>query len=227
MNKLMLNNEWAKMFAGLPDEQAGRLIKAAFACHMGEDVEIDDPILAAVFDMIESVIIQNRESYEKTCERNAENGKKGGRPKNPEEPTKSEKTQSVSEKPSRFLENPEKANRKEEKRIEKNKDNNKLPFGEYGNVRMTAQEYEKLSAEFGAEKTDRAIRFLDEYIGDKGYKSKSHYLAIRRWVFDAVDEKKKPTARSGTPGRFQNFQNRTDQDHNDMVAKIIAMNAGG
>lgn len=225
MNKLMLNNEWAKMFAGLPDEQAGRLIKAAFACHLGEDVEIDDPILAAVFDMIEEVIAQNRESYEKTCERNAENGRKGGRPKNPEEPTESEKTQSVSEKPSRFLENPEKANRKEEKRIEKNKDN-KLSFGEYGNVRMTAKEYEKLSAEFGEAKTDQAVKFLDEYIGDKGYKSKSHYLAIRRWVFDAVDEKK-PTARSGAPGRFQNFQNRTDQSHKDMVAKLIAMQTGG
>ena len=221
MNKLMLNNEWAKMFAGLPDEQAGRLIKAAFACHLGEDVEIDDPILAAVFDMIESVILQNRESYEKTCERNAENGKKGGRPKNPEEPTESEKTQSVSEKPSRFLENPEKANRKEEKRKEKN---NKLSFGEYGNVRMTAKEYEKLSAEFGEAKTEQAVKYLDEYIGDKGYKSKSHYLALRRWVFDAVEEKQ-PKARSGT--KFQNFPAREDPEHKDMVAKIIAMNTGG
>lgn len=227
MNKLMLNNEWAKMFAGLPDEQAGRLIKAAFACHLGEDVEIDDPILAAVFDMIEEVIAQNRESYEKTCERNAENGKKGGRPKNPEEPTESEKTQSVSEKPSRFLENPEKANRKEEKRIEKNKDN-KLSFGEYGNVRMTAKEYDKLSAEFGEQQTDEAVKYLDEYIGDKGYKSKSHYLAIRRWVFDAINEKKQKPPNRKPPGtKFQNFPARQDQGHKDMVAQLIAMQTGG
>lgn len=38
---------------------------------------------------------------------------------------------------------------------------------------------------------------------------------------------KKPTARSGTPGRFQNLENRTDQTHKDMVAQLIAMQTGG
>lgn len=38
---------------------------------------------------------------------------------------------------------------------------------------------------------------------------------------------RKPTARSGTPGRFQNFDNRKDQEHRDMVAKVIAMQTGG
>ena len=34
------------------------------------------------------------------------------------------------------------------------------------------------------------IEFLDEYIEMKGYKAKNHYLAIRRWVNDAVKEQK-------------------------------------
>lgn len=225
MNKLMLNNEWGKMFAGLPDEKAGQLIKAVFACHSGEPVDVDDPVLAAVYSMIEDVVVKNREAYEETCERNAKNGSKGGRPKNPEKPTE---TQSVSEKPSRFSENPEKANRKEKKGKEKNIKDNKLPFGEYGYVRMSAKEYEKLSEEFGQERTDQAVKYLDEYIGDKGYKSKSHYLAIRRWVFDAIDEKKQKPPNRRPPGtKFQNFPARQDQEHKDLVAKLIAMDAGG
>lgn len=37
---------------------------------------------------------------------------------------------------------------------------------------------------------------------------------------------RKPTARTGT-NKFQNFPARQDQQHKDMVAQIIAMNAGG
>ena len=37
---------------------------------------------------------------------------------------------------------------------------------------------------------------------------------------------RKPTARTGA-NRFQNFPARQDQQHKDMVAQIIAMNAGG
>lgn len=107
---------------------------------------------------------------------------------------------------------------------EKVKDNKKHTFGEYKKVSLTDDEYRKLVSEFGEQKTDQAIAFLDAYIAEKGYKSKSHYLAIRRWVFDAI-EQKKPVTR--TPGRFQNFENRTEQSHKDMVAKLIAMQTGG
>ena len=30
------------------------------------------------------------------------------------------------------------------------------------------------------------IEYLDEYIEMKGYKAKSHYLCIKKWVVDAV-----------------------------------------
>jgi hypothetical protein len=35
-----------------------------------------------------------------------------------------------------------------------------------------------------------AVNFLDAYIEEKGYKAKSHYLSIRRWVMDALDKDK-------------------------------------
>ena len=66
----------------------------------------------------------------------------------------------------------------------------KHQHGEFKKVLLTDEEHQKLIDEFGSDRTERAIRFLDEYIAEKGYKSKSHYLAIRRWVFDAIDEKK-------------------------------------
>ena len=61
--------------------------------------------------------------------------------------------------------------------------------GEYGNVLLTDNEEEKLIDEYGVDMTVKAITFLDEYIEMKGYKAKSHYLAIRKWVVDAVKER--------------------------------------
>lgn len=67
----------------------------------------------------------------------------------------------------------------------------KQVFGEFGHVLLTAGEYEKLCRDYGTEQTEAAIKYLDEYIEDKGnYKSKSHNLALRRWVFDALQEKR-------------------------------------
>ena len=42
------------------------------------------------------------------------------------------------------------------------------------------------------------IKYLDEYIEMKGYKAKSHYLAIRKWVISAVEQNK---SRGGAYGR--------------------------
>lgn len=61
----------------------------------------------------------------------------------------------------------------------------KHQHGEYNNVLLTNAEYEKLQA---MENGERAIEFLSEYIKMKGYKAKSHYLAIKKWVFDALKE---------------------------------------
>ena len=61
----------------------------------------------------------------------------------------------------------------------------KHKYGEYNNVLLTAVEHEKLTA---MENGDRAIEFLSGYIKMKGYKAKSHYLAIIKWVFKALEE---------------------------------------
>lgn len=71
----------------------------------------------------------------------------------------------------------------------------KHKYGEFSHVLLTDNEYENLANAFGIELRDKAIKFLDEYIEDKGYKAKSHNMAIRRWVIDAVKEKEQKAGR--------------------------------
>lgn len=61
--------------------------------------------------------------------------------------------------------------------------------GEYSHVLLTEDQEQKLIDEYGEILTAKAITFLDEYIEMKGYKAKNHYLAIKRWVIDAVKER--------------------------------------
>lgn len=80
----------------------------------------------------------------------------------------------------------------------------KHKHGEFKNVLLTDEELQKLTAEYGDILTLEAITFLDEYIEEKPYKSKSHYLAIKRWVIEAVqDRKKKPTANNSAKPKKQ------------------------
>lgn len=62
----------------------------------------------------------------------------------------------------------------------------KHKFGNYKNVLLTEEEFAKLLAK---ENGNEAIEYLSEYIELKGYKAKSHYLAILKWVFTAIKEK--------------------------------------
>ena len=75
-----------------------------------------------------------------------------------------------------------KKNNKKEKEKEP-----KITFGEYQNVKLTQTEYDRLANDYSADIRDKCVKFLDAYIEEKGYKSKSHNLAIRRWVVDAVN----------------------------------------
>ena len=64
----------------------------------------------------------------------------------------------------------------------------KHKYGEYNHVLLTDKERDKLFDRYGEHLTMAAIRYLDEYIERKGYKAKSHYLTIIKWVVDAVQK---------------------------------------
>ena len=74
-----------------------------------------------------------------------------------------------------------------EKDIKKDK-KIKKKYGTYKHVLLTDEEHDKLNTEYT--NADEIIEYLDSYIEEKGYKANSHYLSIKRWVVDALKEKK-------------------------------------
>lgn len=62
----------------------------------------------------------------------------------------------------------------------------KHKYGEYKNVLLKDEELQKLKDKY--ENWEELIKYLDEYIEMKGYKAKSHYLCIGKWVVDAVNK---------------------------------------
>ena len=70
----------------MDDKDAGVLFKAILAHAAGDAVNIDllPPTAQVLYPMIEAQIDKANDAYRATCERNSENGKKGGRPKKTE-----------------------------------------------------------------------------------------------------------------------------------------------
>lgn len=97
----------------------------------------------------------------------------------------------------------------------------KHQYGEYKHVWLTDAELERLNKDYGIDKTAYAIKWFDAYIEEKGYKCKSHNLAMRRWVFDAIErDKKPPVSRSGTTKPNWNIEKR-DYDMEDLEAQLL------
>jgi len=73
----VIYDNWSTLLCGLPNEEAGKLIKAICAYKLGELKEIDDPVIAAMFNMIKEKLDEDADSYEETCKARSESGKKG------------------------------------------------------------------------------------------------------------------------------------------------------
>lgn len=78
---------------------------------------------------------------------------------------------------------------KKEKNDKNDKNDNKKSYGTFKNVKLTELEFNKLSLDYPKLNMSDLIQFFDNYIEEKGYKSKSHNLAIRRWVIDAYQKR--------------------------------------
>ena len=109
-----------------------------------------------------------------------------------------------------------------DKDIDKEKDKEvKHTYGEYKHVKLTDKQLDKLISDFGKPTTDAAIKLLDEYIQEKGYKSKDHNLAIRRWVINAVKERQaKPKAKQAA---FYNIDMKHDYDYDTMERELLGL----
>ena len=93
-----------------------------------------------------------------------------------------------------------------EKELEKELDleinNNSTPtapkkhkYGTHNNVLLTDEEYLKLQERFPTD-YDEKINTLSEGLALKGYKYKSHYLAVIKWAKNETPKATKPTASS-------------------------------
>jgi predicted phage replisome organizer len=65
-------------------------------------------------------------------------------------------------------------------------------YGEFGNVKLTPSEHQKLILKIGPEKTSLAIEKLSSYLASKGDKYKSHYATMFSWVIESVNGKTAP-----------------------------------
>lgn len=74
----------------------------------------------------------------------------------------------------------------------KNDKNVKNIYGEFKNVKLTDEEYQKLKTKFGEDGTKQRIENLSEYIASKGKKYSNHYATILTWERKNIKEDKKP-----------------------------------
>lgn len=96
---LLLYYDYQQHFNFLTDEQLGRLIRAMFDYEINRVVpEFDEPVMKMCFSFVQSNLDRDLQKYIDKCEKNAENGKKGGRPpKNQSDEQNDEQTDTTDE----------------------------------------------------------------------------------------------------------------------------------
>jgi hypothetical protein len=170
----------------------------------------------AIFSLIKPQLDANNKRYE--------NGKKGGAPKGNKNNQKSTEIQpKVNQKTTKEQPN---VNDNENVNVNDNENNiytpsedksstggtakaSKHKYGKYKNVLLKDEELQALERDYSNWK--ELIEYLDEYIEMKGYKAKSHYLAIKKWVIDAVSKDNKKPIR-----KAENVSNYTSRQYNNL-----------
>lgn len=207
---VILYYEYEEHFKLLSREEIGDLVIAMLEYSTTGEVTTELSDLANMaFSFIKRQMNRDAEKYQKTCQKNAANGSKGGRPKKESADEESDNSDESDEKPNGFSENPEKPNGnfekpkkaiKKEKEKEKEKENkNTHSLSECVNAHTCAREdtpapvkkaygkYENvlLTEEEYADVRARCAAYLDifsEKLKHKGYKFDNHYAILLQWA---------------------------------------------
>ena len=194
----VLFNDLSVPVKALSNEDAGQLFKAIFEYQNGGIERELTPSVEIAFIFVKQQLDRNQEKYEAICERNRINGAKGGRPKEPKEPTGLSGNPKEPKKPDTDtdIDTDNDNDNEPEKKIKEVKHK----YGEYNHVLLTDKEFKKL--EDVVVNREYWIKQMDEAIEMKGYKYKSHYMAILSWY--RKDEDKKPERKIETfePAKF-------------------------
>ena len=101
----------------------------------------------------------------------------------------------------------------------------KKKYGEYGHVLLTDDERDRLFTDYGEMETLKAIKYLDDCIEMKGYKYKSHNLALRKWVFNAIKEDE--IRQQKLNGSMRNGRQQANDNFFDGIADWVSKNQEG
>lgn len=96
-NGFVFYKDWEKYIDSLSDEEAGQLIKSVVDFAARAEIPAFSVALSALsvmFSMMQDSIDRDGKKWEKTCEANAKNGKKGGLAKSANYKIKHESTES-------------------------------------------------------------------------------------------------------------------------------------
>lgn len=87
-------------------------------------------------------------------------------------------------------------------------------YGQFKHVMLSDAELSRLRDDYKEVDIDALIEYFDSYIEEKGYKSKNHNLAIRRWVVEAFTKpKQNQKGRVEMPMNYnQESTNMTEED---------------
>jgi len=166
----------------LDDKQAGILFKHILGYVNDENPGLNDFVLEIAFEPIKQSLKRDLKRYESICQRNRDNGVKGGRPK-----TKPKKPTGLNNNPN----NPDKPDSDNDIDNDSVIDNEKKKVKYADFVSMKEIEYSKLISNNGIKNTKIFIDILDNYKGSNGKKYKDDYRAILSWVIDKAKKEGK------------------------------------
>ena len=159
----ILHNDSLSVLDELTNEQAGILFKAIREYNQGKEPDLDFAMRMA-FLPFKNQFERDIEKYNKTCEKNRNNGSKGGRPTKAKQ---TQKTQSVKSKP-------KKADN------DNDNDNKKDIYRSFAHLSITFDEFDKLSETYAKQKIDNILDEIENNANNKKYTSL--YLTAKNWL---------------------------------------------
>ena len=196
--------DFEDFLANMTDQEAGAMLKNMLHTFLGEEVKTFGE---RYMDSI-SKRLCDRVIYDKgLSEKNAKNGALGGGQRGNTNAKRAKTNLNIKV--------------KDNINIKDNKDNKK-PYGEFANVFLTDEEFEKVKNQG----LTNLIEELSLYIASKGNKYKSHYAVIKQWANRRAKEKEeketKPSNLAGqnSKNQFNRFSQRTDYDFEALEKKL-------
>ena len=165
-----LYRSYLESVAPFSEAERGRLLTAMLVYAVrGEEVRLPGNE-RYLWPTIKSQIDRDAAAYRERCEKNRDNGKKGGRPEKrsvfekPKEKEKEKENEKKNEKEKESILRPGAAPAEAEKTV----------YGKFGWIRLSAQEHARLLGELGQAELDRCIAYIDESAQSTG--NKNHWL---------------------------------------------------